>query len=42
MKLHRFLYDGNRVQADDTPISLDMEDGDTIDVMIERKHFPIA
>ncbi|KZV71482.1 small ubiquitin-related modifier [Peniophora sp. CONT] len=32
----RFLYDGNRIQDDDTPSSLDMEDNDTIDVMVEQ------
>ncbi|CDS07241.1 hypothetical protein LRAMOSA01190 [Lichtheimia ramosa] len=32
----RFLYDGHRVQATDTPQSLDMADGDTIDVMVEQ------
>ncbi|KAG7441699.1 ubiquitin-like protein [Guyanagaster necrorhizus] len=32
----RFLYDGNRIQEDDTPESLEMEDNDTIDVMVER------
>lgn len=33
---NRFLYDGQRIQDDDTPNSLDMEDNDTIDVMVER------
>ncbi|RXW19028.1 hypothetical protein EST38_g6820 [Candolleomyces aberdarensis] len=32
----RFLYDGERIQEDDTPASLDMEDNDTIDVMVEQ------
>ncbi|KAJ7472168.1 ubiquitin-2 like Rad60 SUMO-like-domain-containing protein [Mycena latifolia] len=32
----RFLYDGARINDDDTPASLDMEDNDTIDVMVER------
>ncbi|KAF8803965.1 ubiquitin-like protein [Phlegmacium glaucopus] len=32
----RFLYDGARIQDDDTPASLDMEDNDTIDVMVEQ------
>ncbi|EAU83554.1 hypothetical protein CC1G_04810 [Coprinopsis cinerea okayama7 len=32
----RFLYDGSRIQEDDTPASLDMEDNDTIDVMVEQ------
>ncbi|KAJ7748739.1 ubiquitin-related domain-containing protein [Mycena maculata] len=33
----RFLYDGSRIADDDTPQSLDMEDNDTIDVMVERR-----
>lgn len=33
---NRFLYDGNRLNEDDTPSTLDMEEGDTIDVMVER------
>ncbi|KAI0668195.1 ubiquitin-like protein [Trametes maxima] len=32
----RFLYDGSRIGDDDTPSSLDMEDNDTIDVMVEQ------
>ncbi|KAF8230832.1 ubiquitin-like protein [Tricholoma matsutake] len=32
----RFLYDGTRISDDDTPASLDMEDNDTIDVMVEQ------
>jgi len=32
----RFLYDGSRINDDDTPTSLDMEDNDTIDVMVEQ------
>ncbi|ESO95253.1 hypothetical protein LOTGIDRAFT_227264 [Lottia gigantea] len=28
----RFRFDGNPMNDDDTPISLDMEDGDSIDV----------
>lgn len=34
----RFLYDGDRVNETDTPDSLNMEDGDSIDVMVEREH----
>ncbi|KIJ13647.1 hypothetical protein PAXINDRAFT_13604 [Paxillus involutus ATCC 200175] len=34
----RFLYDGNRINDDDTPSTLDMEDNDTIDVMVERTY----
>ncbi|KDQ52592.1 hypothetical protein JAAARDRAFT_40201 [Jaapia argillacea MUCL 33604] len=32
----RFLYDGERIQEDDTPSTLNMEDNDTIDVMVEQ------
>ncbi|KAJ6523346.1 small ubiquitin-related modifier [Mycena capillaripes] len=32
----RFLYDGSRINDDDTPMSLEMEDNDTIDVMVEQ------
>ncbi|KAK7682035.1 hypothetical protein QCA50_014999 [Cerrena zonata] len=32
----RFLYDGDRVNENDTPASLDMEDNDAIDVMVEQ------
>ncbi|KII84867.1 hypothetical protein PLICRDRAFT_57377 [Plicaturopsis crispa FD-325 SS-3] len=32
----RFLYDGARINDEDTPSSLDMEDNDTIDVMVEQ------
>jgi len=32
----RFLYDGARIADDDTPTSLEMEDNDTIDVMVEQ------
>ncbi|KAF8151811.1 small ubiquitin-related modifier [Crassisporium funariophilum] len=32
----RFLYDGARIQDEDTPSSLEMEDNDTIDVMVEQ------
>ncbi len=32
----RFLYDGNRVQADSTPADLEMEDEDVIDAMIAQ------
>ncbi|KAH8114269.1 ubiquitin-like protein [Phellopilus nigrolimitatus] len=35
----RFLYDGDRINDDDTPASLDMEENDTIDVMVERQSF---
>ncbi|KJA21994.1 hypothetical protein HYPSUDRAFT_55120 [Hypholoma sublateritium FD-334 SS-4] len=31
----RFLYDGARIQHDDTPSSLNMEDYDTIEVLVE-------
>ncbi|KAH9961922.1 small ubiquitin-related modifier [Russula dissimulans] len=32
----RFLYDGARINDDDTPQTLEMEDNDTIDVMVEQ------
>ncbi|KAF7290809.1 Ubiquitin-like domain-containing protein [Mycena indigotica] len=32
----RFLYDGSRINDDDTPSTLEMEDNDTIDVMVEQ------
>ncbi|KAF9496988.1 small ubiquitin-related modifier [Pleurotus eryngii] len=32
----RFLYEGERINNDDTPASLDMEDNDTIDVMVQQ------
>ncbi|KAI8889279.1 ubiquitin-like protein [Backusella circina FSU 941] len=32
----RFLYDGTRVLAHNTPNELDMDDGDSIDVMVEQ------
>lgn len=35
--MFRFLYDGTRIKDTDTPDSLEMEDNDSIDVMIERK-----
>jgi len=33
----RFLFDGNRVNANQTPADLEMEDGDVIDVMVEQQ-----
>ncbi|CAG8743365.1 9470_t:CDS:2, partial [Acaulospora colombiana] len=36
MEYLRFLYDGNRIQPEDTPASLEMEDDDRIDVMYEQ------
>ncbi|KAH8090908.1 ubiquitin-related domain-containing protein [Filobasidium floriforme] len=32
----RFFYDGNRVNDDDTPDSLDLEEGDSIEVALEQ------
>ncbi|CAN6647282.1 ubiquitin-like protein Smt3p [Trichomonascus vanleenenianus] len=32
----RFLYEGERVQPDDTPSSLDLSDGDTIEALSEQ------
>lgn len=33
----RFLYDGDRIQANHTPDQLNMEDGDEIDAMVEQQ-----
>ena len=33
----RFLLDGSRVNADDTPTSLELEDQDQIDCMLEQQ-----
>lgn len=32
----RFLFDGVRIGPEKSPADLDMEDGDTIDVMVEQ------
>ena len=32
----RFLVDGDRIQADDTPKTLELEDQDQIDCMLEQ------
>ena len=32
----RFLFDGQRISANQTPSELEMEDGDVIDVMVEQ------
>ncbi|KAI5454807.1 SUMO protein smt3 [Naganishia albida] len=32
----RFFYDGRRVQDEDTPESLELEDGDAIEVQLEQ------
>ncbi|KAI8598206.1 ubiquitin-related domain-containing protein [Dissophora ornata] len=32
----RFLYDGERIQPTNTPNELEMDDGDSIDVMVEQ------
>src|SRR2546423_14224681 len=32
----RFIYDGDRVNPQDTPLALEIEEGDTIDVMVEQ------
>jgi hypothetical protein len=32
----RFLFEGSRIQDDDTPASLEMDDGDMIEAMIEQ------
>ncbi|KAF4635690.1 hypothetical protein G7Y89_g2419 [Cudoniella acicularis] len=33
----RFLFEGHRIQKDDTPQSLEMEDDDMIDVFVEQQ-----
>lgn len=33
----RFLFDGSRINVDQTPKDLEMEDGDTIDVMVQQE-----
>lgn len=33
----RFMYDGRRVNADDTPKTLEMEDGDMVEAFIEQQ-----
>ena len=33
----RFLFDGSRIIGRQTPQELEMEDGDTIDVMVEQQ-----
>ena len=33
----RFLFDGTRINSDQTPEGLEMEDGDVIDVMVEQQ-----
>ncbi|GAW07577.1 ubiquitin-related domain-containing protein [Lentinula edodes] len=32
----KFTYDGNRIQEDDSPAGLGMEDGDLIDAFLEQ------
>ena len=32
----RFIFDGERIKDDDTPDTLEMENGDEIDVMVEQ------
>lgn len=32
----RFLVDGERVKVDDTPETLELEDGDQVDVVLEQ------
>ena len=32
----RFMWDGRRVEADQTPNELDLEDGDRIEAMVEQ------
>jgi small ubiquitin-related modifier len=33
----RFLFDGQRLNSNQTPQELEMEDGDVIDVMVEQQ-----
>ena len=33
----RFLFDGERINPNQTPADLDMEDNDVIDVMVEQQ-----
>jgi hypothetical protein len=32
----RFIFDGERVNDDDTPDSMDMSEGDSLEVVLER------
>ena len=32
----RFIFDGERIKESDTPETLEMENGDEIDVMVEQ------
>jgi len=32
----RFIFDGERIKDDDSPETLEMENGDEIDVMVEQ------
>ena len=32
----QFLFDGDRLQPDQTPQDLEMEDGDSIDAMVKQ------
>jgi len=34
--LQRFMFDGRRIGIDDTPSKFEMENGDTIDVLVEQ------
>ncbi|KAJ1634706.1 ubiquitin-related protein [Pavlovales sp. CCMP2436] len=36
MQSVRFLFDGDRITAEQTPKDLDMVDGDSIDVMVQQ------
>mmetsp|Transcript_39214 Transcript_39214/g.97130 ORF Transcript_39214/g.97130 Transcript_39214/m.97130 type:complete len:98 (+) Transcript_39214:81-374(+) len=36
MQSVRFLFDGQRINQDQTPTDLEMEDGDSIDVMVQQ------
>ena len=32
----KFVYNGTQIQADDTPESLDMEEGDVVDALLQQ------
>jgi small ubiquitin-related modifier len=36
MESVRFLFDGNRIRENQTPNELEMEDGDSIDVVVAQ------
>jgi hypothetical protein len=38
LTLRRLLFDGKRIADDETAEALDMEDGDSIEVLLEREY----